>query len=638
MDQRPMKRTRVKRDEPSPFNFGLGGQVGFGFEASVVREEDKETGDRGADSYDLNIRAAFEHSCSSRVAENHEVINGNVVADGISAEDSRNFIEKEVENTIAFGLGIGVALNDHIISSGTLFSKKVTMGFINGCYVVNIRGIGGDTKPGWIRSLKIKFGIDFLVLQETKKGDVSVAELARYWGNNNFGMESVNPSGHSGGLICLWNNSVFNQTGVSKERNFLHIRGSLVGVDKAVKILNIYAPQGIPAKKDLWEDLAALISVNDGLWVVIGDFNAVRFPEEKRNCAFKRTCANNFNSFIYDTGLLEYPINGRPFTYCSDNGKKMSKLDRFLINSEFFNLWPQACFQVLPSMWSDHIPIILNMKAVNYGARTFRIFNSWFGKEGFEEAVIEACNSFVYHGGPPDVQFIRKLGQIRNKLKSWRNVMIKKEGEVVSGAKEKLEEMEALLERRDLTEEEEWIFSENKKIVLEAELLLAKDLKQRSRVKWAKDGDENSKYFHSMINKRKACNAIRGLEVEDRWVSKPSLVKKEVFKFFRSNFVEECQSRSSLNFSNLKKLSVTEAAGLEVLFSRNEIKTAVFECGGDRAPGPYGMNFRFFKCFWGLFEEDFVGIMASFFESGSINRGVGRRLSPLFRKKEIRLV
>ncbi|KAJ0532451.1 hypothetical protein HanIR_Chr09g0397021 [Helianthus annuus] len=194
-------------------------------------------------------------------------------------------------------------------------------------------------------------------------------------------------------------------------------------------------------------------------------------------------------------------------------------------------MWPEACFQVLPRMWSDHNSIILNTKAVNYDARPFRIFTSWFGKEGFEEIVIEVCNSFVNPGGPPDVQFIRKLGHIRNKLKSWRNDMIKKEGEAVSGVKEELDEMESLLETRDLTEEEEWIFSENKKTVLEAELSLAKDLKQRSRVKLAKDRDENSKFLHSMIKSRKAYNAIRGLEVEGRWVSKPSVVKEEVFNF-----------------------------------------------------------------------------------------------------------
>ncbi|XP_021984793.1 uncharacterized protein LOC110880606 [Helianthus annuus] len=183
---------------------------------------------------------------------------------------------------------------------------------------------------------------------------------------------------------------------------------------------------------------------------------------------------------------------------------------------------------------------------------------------------------------------IKKLGAIRCKIKDWRDRMIKKEGEAFSLTKEEVEALEEILESRDLSEEEEWVLMENRKVLADIELAKSMDLKQRSRIRWAKEGDENSKFFHSQINWRKASNVIHGLNIGGSWVSKPSLVKKEVFSFFRSRFEEECMGRPSLVCPNLKKISRSEASWLESSFSREEIKNAVFDCGDDRAPGPDG--------------------------------------------------
>uniref|UniRef100_A0A251VRU4 Putative RNA-directed DNA polymerase, eukaryota, Reverse transcriptase zinc-binding domain protein n=1 Tax=Helianthus annuus TaxID=4232 RepID=A0A251VRU4_HELAN len=327
-------------------------------------------------------------------------------------------------------------------------------------------------------------------------------------------------------------------------------------------------------------------------------------------------------------------MRGSAFTWRSDNGKKKSKIDRFLVNSEFFNSWPEACLLASPKLWSDHCPLILVTKEVNFGARPFRIFNSWLNKDGFKEVVVDACVNFADTGCSRDLNLIRKLGVIRSKIKIWRDAMLKKDGEVRSKALEEVEGLEEVLELRDLTEEEEWVLAENKKVLADLDLAKNMDLKQRSRIRWAKEGDENSKFFHSQINWRKACNVIHGLNVGGSWVSKPSLVKKEVFSFFRSRFEEDCVSRPCIECPGMKRISDSDSLWLESTFSREEIRRAVFDCGDDRAPGPDGFNFRFFKHFWELFENDFVSLMADFYDSGVINVGCGSSFIALVPKKK----
>ncbi|KAD2394137.1 hypothetical protein E3N88_41114 [Mikania micrantha] len=43
--------------------------------------------------------------------------------------------------------------------------------------------------------------------------------------------------------------------------------------------------------------------INEGYWVVMGDFDAVRVPEERLNSQFDKSCASEFNNFIFETGL-----------------------------------------------------------------------------------------------------------------------------------------------------------------------------------------------------------------------------------------------------------------------------------------------------------------------------------------------
>ena len=79
-----------------------------------------------------------------------------------------------------------------------------------------------------------------------------------------------------------------------------------------------------------------------------------------------------------------------------------------------------------------------------------------------------------------------------------------------------------------------WVFEEAKNRIKELGLLKKRDLKQRARVRWAKEGDENTSFFHACVNMRRVSNNIPGLNVEGKWVFKPSEVKREACSFLES--------------------------------------------------------------------------------------------------------
>lgn len=72
-------------------------------------------------------------------------------------------------------------------------------------------------------------------------------------------------------------------------------------------------------------------------------------------------------------------------------------------------------------------------------------------------------------------------------------------------------------------------------------LLRSKDnlMFQRARSKRLKEGDANSRYFHSCVKSRGARNRIAALRVGNSWVEDVRGIRAAVSSFFESHFAEE---------------------------------------------------------------------------------------------------
>ncbi|XP_076954760.1 uncharacterized protein LOC143629343 [Bidens hawaiensis] len=201
-------------------------------------------------------------------------------------------------------------------------------------------------------------------------------------------------------------------------------------------------------------------------------------------------------------------MGGGNFTYISDKGEKFSKLDRVLVCKDFMGRWPLASLTLLAKDCSDHRPILLASVASDFGHILFLFFNSWLDLTGFEDFVVKQCSRFRFEG-PAELALSTKLrmGGIKKK-------------------KETVQKLELEGESRSLTNSELELRADCLDFVKEFESIKYRDLKQKTRVRWAVDGDENSKYFHSVINANLSSNRLQGLRINGEWVSSPTLIKE----------------------------------------------------------------------------------------------------------------
>ena len=130
--------------------------------------------------------------------------------------------------------------------------------------------------------------------------------------------------------------------------------------------------------------------------------------------------------------------------------------------------------------------------------------------------------------------------------------------------------------------------------------------KQRSRNNWLKDGDSNTKFFHSRATQRNKQNYILGLEGENRvWVKEESQMGNLVEDYFSNLF----STSNPTGFDEileviLPKVSEEMNLGLNQNFIAEEVHADIQQMAPLLAPKPSNMFPIFYKSFWHIVGEN----------------------------------
>nr|GEX11484.1 RNA-directed DNA polymerase, eukaryota, reverse transcriptase zinc-binding domain protein [Tanacetum cinerariifolium] len=114
---------------------------------------------------------------------------------------------------------------------------------------------------------------------------------------------------------------------------------------------------------------------------------------------------------------------------------------------------------------------------------------------------------------------------------------------------------------------------------------------QKAKIKWVIEGDENSKYYNGILNKKRHQLAIRGVLKDGIWIDNPVLVKNEFVTHFKCRFNKPSCVRPLLNMVFPHQITLLQQIDLEADVSYEEVKRAVWDCGIDKSPGPDGFTF-----------------------------------------------
>lgn len=150
--------------------------------------------------------------------------------------------------------------------------------------------------------------------------------------------------------------------------------------------------------------------------------------------------------------------------------------------------------------------------------------------------------------------------------------------------------------------------------------------KQRSKVKWLKQGDNNTRFFHTRASSRRRKNTITYLEYQDKPLYDTYQIKTVFsslyFEFLGTTHQQNQMHDLQIDWQCILQGGTIHLSNLEVSFSEDEIKDAIFSMPKKtNHPDPIASLSFFSQEFWLLIKEDICKLFNSLHSS---NMDIGR--------------
>ncbi|RVW98940.1 Transposon TX1 uncharacterized 149 kDa protein [Vitis vinifera] len=291
---------------------------------------------------------------------------------------------------------------------------------------------------------------------ETKIKDMSTGIVRSLGVGRHIDWRAINSKGAAGGVLVFWDNRVV---------DLLEVEEGMFSVSCLFKncmdgmrwvFTGVYGPVCRRDREVFWEELGSIKGLWRDPWCVGGDFNMIRYLEERNRGGELSASMRRFTEVVEDLELRDYPVQGGPLLGEGGGGLKR-------------------------------------------GLSPFRFENMWLEERGFMDQMKRWWGSLTFIGS---FSFVldAKLRALKGLLKTWNKEVF---GVIETKKREALSQVvywDAVENHSTLSLEDCEARKEAKEAYKTWVLREEISWRQRSRELWLKEGDNNTKFFHRMAN------------------------------------------------------------------------------------------------------------------------------------------
>ena len=325
-----------------------------------------------------------------------------------------------------------------------------------------------------------------------------------------------------------------------------------------------------------------------------------------------------------DSGLSDLNYGGNLFTWWNKqkSAPVAKKLDRILVNDSWNDLFPNSVAFFDSPDFSDHasMKVVLNSQLV-YKKRPFKFFNFILQNTSFLSMV--TLQWLTYHVfGSAMFRVSRKLMLLKKDIREFSKEnysgiekRTREAHETLCSAQNQMlhcpntanaeAELEAMQKWVTLSQAEESFFL------------------QRSRVQWMGLGDSGTRFFHKMVEIRRASNHIHFLTDDSgvRYESQDG-IEHHCISYFKDLLGKPIDPplfiQSDLDLLYDFHCSADVSEKFTMRFTPAEIKDAFFSLPKNKTCGPDGFSPEFFMSCWSVVGPEITEAVLEFFSSGSL--------------------
>ncbi|XP_074277993.1 uncharacterized protein LOC141601599 [Silene latifolia] len=169
---------------------------------------------------------------------------------------------------------------------------------------------------------------------------------------------STNSAHHSGGRIWIvWKPNLFDVQFLEYNAQYIHMHIIEKGSQLQFYHTIVYAFSGISERESLWSDLKRIARYSHGPWAVGGDFNCVLSANERLGGKVSTSESEPFQDCLDSCSLMDSQALGAYYTWNNKQPpetKVYSRLDRFVVNQDWMQSFPNMVANFLPEGHFDH--------------------------------------------------------------------------------------------------------------------------------------------------------------------------------------------------------------------------------------------------------------------------------------------
>ncbi|XP_026429090.1 uncharacterized protein LOC113325068 [Papaver somniferum] len=234
-------------------------------------------------------------------------------------------------------------------------------------------------------------------------------------------------------------------------------------------------------------------------WIVLGDLNI--HIQNKGQSASSLSYDNWVRSVIDFDGLMDLGFIGHNYTWTdmlNGRGYKRRRLDMALHNGLWIQYYPDSRVFHLPFRASDHCPILLSTESkCSRPSKAWKFYKCWLRDS--------SCSNIIQHTWSASInrdRFIDKLNNTRKVLAKWNREDFGHIGEHVSYYKNLFSHLQSLPFSDSNSEQIQIVIQQ----LSHWEKIEAEYWKQKAGDHWIMEDDNNTAYFHSRANRKRAKN------------------------------------------------------------------------------------------------------------------------------------
>ncbi|XP_077223492.1 uncharacterized protein LOC143857103 [Tasmannia lanceolata] len=266
-----------------------------------------------------------------------------------------------------------------------------------------------------------------------------------------------------GRIWVIWDPKII-QISIRKDsRQFVHAEITWTQIKVSFLLTAVYASNSGSERRDLWEDICNLAFAINRPWIVAGDFNTTRFPDQR-----------------------------------------MGGPDRVYRELEEFNDCIEACAP------KDLKTIGQVLSWNNNSQDDIRLRHMWLQDTSVYEVVEKSWG--IQDRGNPMYRVVQKLNEVKRELKVWNQNVFGRIDRKVPILLQKLHKVQDMIALNRLIKILHiWRTKQGKNACKLPARMEEPMNHQNSRVQWLNLGDSNSSFFHVAMNHHCNQNSIMGI-------------------------------------------------------------------------------------------------------------------------------